>query len=173
MTDGSCEASSFTPFLETDGTAVVRLDLLGSTAVVMAAVVAEGDQQFEMLPEEDLVLISSRAYKALNNVRMRRWGGTALGSLNCFEYGQPGHIKANCPKLKKNEEKEPIQRSSRRNTSKRTNFFRMAKTVLAAIEECDLNDIDFESDDEPSDKKNKKKDFDDDFIGMCFMAKTR
>ena len=109
---------------------------------------------------------------------MRKRGGFS-SSIKCYECGEPGHIKVDCPKLKGKMVKEDRNyrgRPFKNNNSKGGNFRRnFAEKVLSAIEQLGLSDVEYESCDDDNhdneDTKEKKKN-NDDFTGMCFMARN-
>ena len=109
---------------------------------------------------------------------MRKRGGFS-SSIKWYECGELGHIKAECPKLKGKvirEDKNYCGRSSKNSNPKGANFRRkFAEKVLSAIEQLGLSDVEYESYDDDNhdnnDPKDKKND-NDDFTGMCFMARN-
>ena len=124
-----------------------------SSIVPLSALCSFSDEQLEEIPEEQLVLISSRVTKAINNIRTRRRGGP----IRCYECSELNHIKMNCQKLRGKEAKDDntqIRRSQFKiDPSRKHNYRRTVNKILSALDEIDLSDVDSGRDDEDNGKK--------------------
>ena len=130
------------------------------------------EDQLEGVSEEDLVLIANRASKALSNTRSRRRGGPQ----RCFECGQLGHIRSQCPKLRRgtkavdqDEVKNAKNTKDDKQSKKQFKNMKMKKFYQKAIDEAyaaiqESSDVDFDSDGDDDKGKN--------IVGVCLMARS-
>nr|AAR89855.1 hypothetical protein [Oryza sativa Japonica Group]ABF99528.1 Zinc knuckle family protein [Oryza sativa Japonica Group] len=72
----------------------LNVGVSSSSSTVFALFNAMFDEQLKQF-EEDLVLVSNRFFRAMNNVRNRKRGGPN----RCFECGALDHLRSYCPKL--------------------------------------------------------------------------
>ncbi|KAF0908988.1 hypothetical protein E2562_030350 [Oryza meyeriana var. granulata] len=129
----------------------------------LAALHSITEEQIEKIPKDDLALIARKFSRAYNNVKERKRGRSS-NTIICFEFGEPNHIHANCPKLKKKNEKTS-KRPEGRGRGRQKNIIKKAiNKVLAALEEVQLSDVYSKDDDHEEAKKDK------DFSSMCCHA---
>ena len=80
-----------------------------SSSFSLSSISSLTDDQLELIPEEDLALLSTCFSKALQNVHMRKKGGE--GPPKCYECVDLNHICSNCPNL--------AEKASKRNKEKK------------------------------------------------------
>ena len=135
---------------------------------IITAFNALSDDQLEGVSEEDLVLVANKVSRAMNNARFRRRGGP----IRCFECGQSGHIRTQCPKAGKDtqEETKPQdgskdakqKKKQSKNMKMRSYYQKALDEAFAAIQGS--SDVEYSDDDE--DDKGKS------IAGVCLMAKS-
>ena len=128
-----------------------------------------------MLDDEDLALIVKKFTRFYNNRGDQKRGG----SRTCFECGDTTHFKADCPWLKKKEDRDHDCDKYKKKNKKpfcKKNCDKMAKKVakaaskafVAALRNIDISSSEVESseEDEPQVKSKKKAK---DLTSLCFM----
>nr|ABA97577.2 retrotransposon protein, putative, unclassified [Oryza sativa Japonica Group] len=135
-----------------------------SKSSILALFNAMSDEQLEQFEEEDLVLLTNKLSRAINNVRYRKKSGPN----RCFECGALDHLRSHCPKLGKGKKEDNGDKKTKENKPKNTFKGKKIKETLkkafdqvyAAFEP--LSDVDGESEDEDKGKN---------IFGVCFMAR--
>ena len=137
--------------------------------------------------DEDLALLAMKFKRMYNNRRDRK-GGNSRG---CFECGDSDHYVADCPKKKgkndyvkrndyskKYDSHNHFDNKKKNHYSRRDKASRKIKKAIARAYVAALSDVDFSSssggssssEDEEARPKGKKKN--NDFTGLCFMARA-
>jgi hypothetical protein len=142
-----------------------------SSSFSLSSISSLTDDQLELIPEEDLALLSTRFSKALQNVRMRKRGSG--GPQRCYECGDLNHIRSNCPKLADKASKEEKEKKKRSFNNKKKKSFLNRKDVhqvLSVLEQVNLSDVDSESSEDDTTSKSKTLR---DLTGLCLMASNK
>jgi hypothetical protein len=144
------------------------------------------EEQVESLGDEELALVASRFTRFHNNRMSRRRGGSKDG---CYNYGNPDHFVARCPKKGKSESGPRDHHSGRRKGKYSSSKYKskrgfnkeaLKKKYLqkAKIKEraflASLSDLDHDFDDviSSSSDEDTERRVEDKLNGLCFIADT-
>jgi hypothetical protein len=139
---------------------------------VLSSWAAASDEQYESIPDDEIVLLVRKFYALHRFCKERRRSPRGY-----FECGDTTHFIADCPKRKKLDSSNKYNYNNRNDFSdkgegkkkyrfrdkKKKKFQKMMSRACAALH--DLNSSSSEEDEKPKRKTN-------DFIGLCLMGKS-
>jgi hypothetical protein len=153
-----------------------------SLEFALSFLAAASDEQYESIPDDKIAMLA-RKFQAMHKFRKER-RRNPQNSRGCFECGDTTHFIADCPKRRKYDYTNKNDYSNKndynnKNDYKNKNCFGDKKKNIKKIMSracATLSDFDFSSEDSSSleeDEKVNYKKKEDDFTGLCIMARGR
>jgi hypothetical protein len=148
--------------------------ILPSLEFALSFVAAAFDEQYEIIPDDEIALLARKFWVIHKFQKERRRGSQNFRG--CFECGDTTHFSANYPKRKKYNYSNKSDYSNKNDYKEKNRFGDKKKKSIKKImsRACTtLSDFDFSSEDSSSSKEDEKfnhKKKEDDFTGLCLMT---